>query len=105
MPMLEKLKGEEEEFDMKQEPKTRDVYLLVINTLRLRLNVMSYTDLMGPFPITSSRGNQYLFVLYSYDLNGVVMDAMKSREDAEMARVYDKCYLQLKSRRIKLKFN
>jgi len=33
--MPEELKGKEEDFDIKQEAKTRDVYLLVIDTLCL----------------------------------------------------------------------
>ena len=27
------------------------------------------TDLTGKFPVTSNRGNKYLFVLYDYDSN------------------------------------
>jgi len=36
------------------------------------------TDLTGRFPVTSSRGNKYLLVLYNYDSNSILTAAMKN---------------------------
>jgi len=39
------------------------------------------TNLTGRFPVASSRGNKYLLVLYNYDSNSILTDAMKNRSD------------------------
>ncbi|KAL7550663.1 hypothetical protein ACHAWF_013882 [Thalassiosira exigua] len=71
----------------------------------MRFNGTAYTDLTGPFPFTSARGNRYLFFLYTYDGNVVLMETMKSRADNEMKRVYEKSYARLDKRGIKPQFN
>ena len=58
--MPEELNCEKEEFDIKQETNTQDIYLLFIDDIRL--NSTAYIDITGPFPITSSKGYQYVFV-------------------------------------------
>ncbi|KAL7550666.1 LOW QUALITY PROTEIN: hypothetical protein ACHAWF_013885 [Thalassiosira exigua] len=88
---------------VKQKAKTNAVYVLVFDTMRF--NDTAYTDLTGPFPFTSARGNRYLFFLYTYDGNAILMEAMKSRADNEMKRVYEKSYEQLAKRGIKPQFN
>ena len=35
------------------------------------------TDLTGKFPVTSNRGNKYLFVIYEYDSNIKLIRPMK----------------------------
>ena len=35
------------------------------------------TDLTGKLPVTSNRGNKYLFVLYNYDRNFILIRPMK----------------------------
>ena len=39
------------------------------------------TDVTGRFPVTSNRGNTYLFVLYDYDSNCIIVRPMKSIAD------------------------
>ena len=41
-------------------------------------------DLTGRFPVTSGRGNKYVFVLYDYDYNAILVDPMKSRTGTEI---------------------
>ena len=39
---------------------------------------MSYEDLTGAFPYTSSRGYKYLYVLYNYDSNLILVEPLKN---------------------------
>ena len=41
------------------------------------------TDLIGKFPVTYNRGNKYLFVLYDYDSNCILIQPMKSIVDSK----------------------
>ena len=36
-----------------------------------------YTDQTGRFPVTSSKGTKYIFVLYSYDTNAILMEPLR----------------------------
>ena len=46
------------------------------------------TDLTGRFPVTSNRGNKYLFILYDYDNNSILVVPMKNRTEKEFIRVF-----------------
>ena len=37
------------------------------------------TNLTGQFPVTSNRGNEYLFVLYDTDRSIILLHTMKNR--------------------------
>ena len=47
------------------------------------------TDQTGKLPTTSRRGHKYLFILYSYDPNSILILLIKSREEKEFLRVHD----------------
>ena len=55
-----------------------------------------YSDQTGRFPHTSSRGYQYLMVMYDYDSNAVVVEPLKIKQGREMAQAFDKCCKKLK---------
>ena len=55
-----------------------------------------YSDQTGKFPYRSSRGNQYLLVMYDYDSNAIVFEALKTRQGAELAKAFQRCCLKLK---------
>ena len=48
---------------------------------------------------------QYIFVLYDYDSNAILVEPMKSRSDADMEKAYNKLYDYLTDRGLKPKFN
>lgn len=48
----------------------------------------TYSDQTGRFPVTSTRGNKYLFIFYSYDTNLIYAEPMKSREAGELLRAF-----------------
>ena len=39
----------------------------------------TYTDLTGRFPYKSTRGNEYIFVMYDYDSNAITATPLKNR--------------------------
>jgi hypothetical protein len=47
-----------------------------------------HSDLTGRFPIQSSRGMNYVLVVYDYDSNAILAEPMRNRTDAEMLRAY-----------------
>ena len=40
----------------------------------------TYTDLTGRLPHQTSRGNNYIFVVYTYDENTMLVESMTNRE-------------------------
>ena len=52
----------------------------------------------------SSRGNQYILVMYDYEYNAIVVEPIKRRQGMQLAQAFQKCCekLKLKSRFKKL---
>ena len=55
-----------------------------------------YHDLCGQFPITSSSGNKYIYVMYVYGCNVILTVAMKNRSDKEMKQALTELTTDLK---------
>ena len=47
-----------------------------------KLQGKSYSDLTGCFPIPSSRGNEYILVIYDYNSNAILAEAIPNRQAA-----------------------
>ena len=62
------------------------------------MNGTIYTDLTGAFPVTSARGGEMLYIDYSYYVNGILWEPMKSKNDSEMSRVFKTVYDKLEKR-------
>ena len=43
-----------------------------------------YTDQTGQFPVMSSKGNQYILILYEYDTNAILTEALQNHSATEM---------------------
>ena len=56
---------------------------------------LSYGDLTGSFPVTSSRGHKYLYVLYDFDSNAILVHPLKTRQAAEIANAWECLYARL----------
>jgi hypothetical protein len=69
--------------------KTHLVYAVVVDQGQL------YTNLMGKFPVRSSKGNSYVMVFYIYDCNYVRVIFMKSRSALEWVNIYDTVHQEL----------
>jgi hypothetical protein len=55
-----------------------------------------YTDQTGRFPIPSSKGNNYLFILYEYDSNIIEGEPMKNRQGPSIIAAYKAVFKRLK---------
>ena len=55
----------------------------------------AYHDLTGRFPHTSSRGNQYLLVVYDYDSNAILHNPLKNKTAAEITRGWTDIHARL----------
>ena len=51
----------------------------------------TFTDQTGRFPVTSSKGNKYIMIMYDYDSNNILGEAIKSRTGDELLRAFKKC--------------
>ena len=60
-----------------------------------------YTDQTGCFPVTFSRFNKYLMVIYEYETNFILAEPMKSRSKAKLVRAYSKLHAYLTGRGLK----
>ena len=49
---------------------------------------LSYGDLTGSFPFTSSRGHKYLYVMYDHDSNAILVHPLKTRQASEIATAW-----------------
>jgi hypothetical protein len=68
---------------------THLVYTIIVDQGHL------YTDLMGKFPVRSSRENYYMMVCYIYDYKYVTVISMKSRSTSEWIKAYDNVHQEL----------
>ena len=48
----------------------------------------SFSDQTGKFPVTSSAGNKYLFVLYDYDSSYITLVPIPSRTKFQLLKAY-----------------
>ena len=53
---------------------------------------IAYSDLIGRFLHKSSRGNQYLLLLYDYDSNGILVEPLKTRQAGEITTAWEKLH-------------
>ena len=56
----------------------------------------TFSDQTGRFPVTSSKGNKYIMIMYDYDANSISGEAIKSRTGEELVRAFTVLHEQLK---------
>ena len=56
---------------------------------------LSYGDLTGSFPFTSSRGNKYLYVMYDHDSNSILVHPLKTRQASEISKAWTALHAKL----------
>ena len=57
-----------------------------------------FSDQTGRFPVTSSKGNKYVMIMYDYDSNIILEEATKSRTGDEVLRAFTRIYAELKGK-------
>ena len=55
----------------------------------------TYSDQTGRFPHRSSRGNEYLMVMYDHDANAILVEALKNRQAKTLADTWEKLHNKL----------
>ena len=85
----------DEDFHPTPEPKSNLIYAAYMAKDK---HGTIYTDLTGPFPVTSMDGNKYILVIYVYDSNAILLRPLKNRSDNETLRAYTEVYEFLKTR-------
>ena len=70
--------------------KTQECYTLI-----QPFNHQAYSDLTGKYPHKSSRGNQYILVVYDHDSNAILVNPLKNLTAAEITRVWLAIYTHL----------
>jgi hypothetical protein len=63
--------------------------------------VQIYTDKTGRFPVVSSKGNNYIMVLYDYDGNVILAEPIKNRTTVELLRAFQVMEQKMTSRGLK----
>ena len=63
--------------------KTQDCIMMLTTYQDLK---KGYMDLCGRFPHRSTRGNEYILLLYDYDSNAILVEALSSRQAGEITR-------------------
>ena len=59
------------------------------------LSGLNCSDQTGSFPCLSSQGNRYIFALYNYDSNAILVEPMKTRTAASIVNAYRKTHDRL----------
>jgi hypothetical protein len=84
------------DIDPAQEPQnqaTNNVFAFLLPTSDIQ---KSYSDQTGRFPIQSSRGYQYVFILYEYDSNAILSKPLKTRQALELTTAWTELHLKLR---------
>jgi hypothetical protein len=83
--------------DLDQGIKTQYVYTVTIYAGQI------YTDQTGRFPVVSSKGNNYIMILYDYDSNAILAQPIKDRTAPELLRAFKVMEQELVARGLKPK--
>ena len=76
--------------------RTHTIYTAIVNPKQPTGN--SFGDLTGRFPIQSNRGANYIFVLYDYDSNAIIVRPLRNRSAQEIQRVFTTVHAHLVAR-------
>ena len=91
-----KIEINEDFFPSKNTSIANEVYTTMYNVKDLKeLNNKAYVDLMEKFPHKSSRGAQYIFIMYDYDSNAILSSTLKTRQAKEITTAFNQCYAKL----------
>ena len=93
--------GEEyvEVIPISQHDRTNDIFAEIGHTVTGRIA----TDQKVAFPLVSSQVICYVFIIYKYNSNAILVDHRKSRNCGEILRAYRKLFLHLQKRGIRTK--
>ena len=77
-----------EDFNPKQEIKNVKTNCFMAKIQQFTATDKAYSDLTGRFPVQSSRGNNYVMVVYCYDANAIIAEPLKNRSAGEIVKAW-----------------
>ena len=86
------------EVEPEAEGETHECYFIIEP---LATKGKTFSDQTGKFPVTSSKGNKYIMIMYSYDANAILAEPMKTRTENEIVRAFKKLNEYLVERGLK----
>ena len=72
---------------------TNTVYACILPTSDIQ---KSYSDQTGKFPIQSSRGYQYVFIVYEYDSDAILSIPLGTRQALEITDAWTETHKKLR---------
>ena len=84
---LQSTKEKPPDTDLEEKIKTNVLFSTTVDPRETK-ELKIYSDLCGHFPTTSSRGGEYIYVMYVCDCNSVRTTAMKNRSDKEIIKAF-----------------
>ena len=82
-------------------PKTHNCFSIIID---VNNSNTGFIDLTGKFPYRSSRGNQYILLLYDYDSNAILVAPLKNRKAETILAAWKKLTNPLEKQGIQPKY-
>jgi hypothetical protein len=83
------------DYSPSQEPQNKRTHSVFITLMKATDLRKSYSDQTGKFPVQSSRGHNYVMVLYEYDSNAILSTPLKSRVAGELTKAWTELYNKL----------
>ena len=74
---------------------TARTYHLLSKIIPFMPKEMAYGDLMGAFPFTSTQGHKYIYLMYDYDANAILVYPLKTRQAAEITAAWTHLHARL----------
>ena len=84
-----KIKTQHDDFNPKQEIKNEKTKCFMAKIQQFTATDKAYSDLTGRFPVQSSRGNNYVMVVYCYDANAIIAEPLKNRSTGEIVKAWN----------------
>ena len=78
----------DDDFNPKQETNNVRTNCYMAKIQKFTPTDKAYSDLTGRFPVQSSRGNNYIMVIYSYDANAILAEPLKNRSAGEIVKTW-----------------
>ena len=85
-----------EHYQFPQAMQSENTNLVIFKTVDISGKI--YTDQTGRFPVTSSKGNNYILVAYHYNSNIIHAETLKTRSGLDLTAAYQKLHSLLTNR-------
>ena len=80
----------------RQEPTNPKSNAMFVQLFDTKCFERSYSDQTGKFPVKSSRGNCYIFIMYAYDSNSILSVALPDRRGSSIKHAWLNIYERLR---------